>query len=195
VPWSVSWSGEQAFRLQPSRDFPGLTEVAQKNAPGEGEPLFAISHISRHRAGMVSHLCHVCGRPTDKKDRWIFPVATGGMVTLADGERRYGCNVPPVHRACGRIAAQLCPHLSHLHAQPVLSPGDEGRLVQRTDAVPGMEALAARLPPGAEVVFSCYRLYGPGFSRRVERLRREAGAPDAIGDGTGAAPHIPRPRR
>jgi hypothetical protein len=178
VPWSVSWTEEQAFRLQPSALFPGLIEVGQKEAQGQGDPQLAVSHIGRHRAGMAHHLCHVCGQPTPKKDRWIFPVATGGMVTLEDGDRRYGCNVPPVHRACGRIAERLCPHLSHQHAQPVLSPGDEGRLVQRTDVVPGMEALARQIPAGTEVVFSCYRLYGAGFSRRVERLRREAGAID-----------------
>jgi hypothetical protein len=45
--------------------------------------------------------------------------------------------------------------------------------VQRTDVVPGMEALAKTLPPWIEVVFTCYRLYGPRFSAHVIKLRRE----------------------
>jgi hypothetical protein len=34
-----------------------------------------------------------------------------------------------------------------------------------------MEALAATLPPGVEVVFSCYRLYGPAFRAKVLAAR------------------------
>ncbi len=48
-------------------------------------------------------------------------------------------------------------------------------MVQRTDVVPGMEALAKTLPDGLEVVFSCYRLFGPKFTQLVERLRRQDG--------------------
>jgi hypothetical protein len=64
-------------------------------------------------------------------------------------------------------------------ARPAACPADEGRLIWRTDVVPGMEALAKSLPPGLEVVFSCYRLYGAAFSRKVERLRREEVAKSA----------------
>ena len=50
---------------------------------------------------------------------------------------------------------------------------DTGRLIQRTDVTPGLEALAAQLPPGQEVVLSCYRLYGPEFTARVVKARRD----------------------
>jgi hypothetical protein len=173
VPWSVAWSEEQSFRLQRSTLFPGMTEVTQAERPGVGRPLFAAVHVDRQRRGMAGHLCHVCGEPTPPRDRWIFPVASGGMVTMDDGSERYGGNVPPVHIACAQRAQRQCPHLRKAMARPVACPADEGRLIWRTDVVPGMEALARSLPPGLEVVFSCYRLYGEAFSRKVARLRRE----------------------
>lgn len=173
VPWSVAWSGETSFSLRRSVDFPGMTEVTQVEAPGVGEPLFAAVHVDRQRRGMARHLCHVCGRPTLRRDRWMFPVASGGFVTLHDGTVGYGCNVPPLHKACARRARAQCPHLGHLDDNPTPCPSEEGRLIWRTDVVPGMEALAATFPPGLEVVFSCYRLYGPAFTRRVQRLRRD----------------------
>ncbi len=176
VPWSVAWSGEMGFSLRPSTDFPGMTELVQAQNPGAGRPLFAVNHVTRNRAGPFRHLCHVCGEPTKSWDRWLFPVQTGGMVTLADGSQRYGGNVPPVHKACAERAQRQCPHLSRQFAEPVRFPKeDEGRMIQRTDIVPGMEEVARKLPPGVEVVLSCYRLHGPRFTKVVAKLREEAG--------------------
>ena len=176
VPWSVSWSGELGWALRPDADFPGYVELIQKQAPGEGRPLFAANHVTRNRQGLIGHLCHVCGAPTQSWDRWLFPLQTGGWVPLGDGQERYGGNVPPVHKACAERAARLCPHLSRQYAVPIRFPkDDEGRMVQRTDVVPGMEEVAPHLPPGVPVVLSCYRLHGARFSRLVRRLRAEAG--------------------
>ena len=176
VPWSVAWSGEQEFRLQKSTTFPGMIEVTQVERPGVGVPVFGAVHVDRQRRGLAQHLCHVCGQPTPPRDRWIFPVASGGMVTMADGSERYGGNVAPVHGACARRAQRQCPHLKAAFARPVACPADEGRLIWRTDVVPGMEALARSFPVGLGVVMSCYRLYGEAFSRKVARLRREDAA-------------------
>lgn len=172
APWSVAWSGELAFRLQPSRDFPGMVELDQKQAPGVGDPLFAAVNVSRQRRGMVDLLCHVCGRATLAQDRYIFPVASGGLVTLGDGTHQYGCNVPPMHAACVTIALNACPHLARLAERPLRCSTDEGQLISRTDITPGLEALAKTLPAGLAVVFSCYRLYGSEFTRRVIDARR-----------------------
>ncbi len=173
MPWSVAWSGEQAFRVQPSTDFPGLLELDQRQAPGKGEPSFAAVHVTRQRRGMIDLLCHICGRPTQVRDRWVFPVASGGMVTMQDGSVGWGCNVPPVHGACAEIARRECPHLSHLVEEPLQCGEDEGRLIHRTDVTPGLEAIAATMPPGREVVFSCYRLYGSAFTAEVEQARAD----------------------
>lgn len=176
VPWSVAWTGEVDFGLQPDGDFPGYVELVQKSDPGNGRPIFAANHVTRNRRGLFTHTCHVCGTPTRSWDRWLFPLQTGGMVDLGDGTMRYGGNVPPTHKACAERAARQCPHLSKALATPVRFPkDDEGRMIQRTDVIPGMEEIASRLPPGAPVVLSCYRLHGARFSRLVETLRAEAG--------------------
>ncbi len=170
VPWTVSWSGENSFDLQPSRDFPGYLDLVQAQNPGVGVPRFAAMNLTRHRRAMVEHLCHVCGKPTSRRDRYLFPAHSGGMVTLADGSVRYGGNVPGVHLACSRRAARLCPHLSGNQGIPVAYPSEEGRLVQRTDVLPGLEDLAAALPQRSDIVFGCYRLFGEAFTRKVERM-------------------------
>jgi len=176
VPWSVAWTGEQAFVLRPDLDFPGHLELVQTSALGEGRPIFAFNHMTRNRRGQIEYLCHVCGAPTLTTDRWLFPVHSGGWVPLGDGRRRYGGNVPPVHKGCAERAARLCPHLSRQMAVPVRFPADdEGRMVWRTDVTPDMAEIARMLPPGAPVVLSCYRLHGAKFSKLVERLRRRAG--------------------
>jgi hypothetical protein len=100
------------------------------------------------------------------------------MVDLGNGEERYGGNVSPTHKACADQAARLCPHLSRQYAAPVRFPReDEGRMIQRTDVVPGMEEIASRLPAAVPVVLSCYRLHGVRFSKMVAKLRAEAAAP------------------
>lgn len=170
VPWTVSWSGENGFDLRPSVDFPGLLDLVQVENLGVGVPRFAMMNITRHRRAMVHQLCHVCGKPTARRDRYLFPALSGGMVTLDDGTRLYGCNVPPVHLACSRRAARLCPHLSGNQGVAVTYPSEAGRLVQRTDVLPGLEDLAAALPKRSDIVFGCYRLFGEAFTRKVERM-------------------------
>jgi hypothetical protein len=54
---------------------------------------------------------------------------------------------------------------------PLRCTRDEGRLIHRTDITPGLENLARKIPPNAEVVFSCYRLYGPEFTAKVVAAR------------------------
>ena len=171
VAWSTAWSKETAFALRPSLDFPGMTEVSQIDRQGIGEPNFAAVHVDRQRRGLVDFRCHVCGKPVPAGDRWMFPVASGGFVTLHDGSVGWGCNVPPLHRGCGQVAAMQCPHLSRLAEEPQPWPEEEGRLIYRTDVVPGMEALAATFPASLEVIYSCYRLFSPDVAERVREMQ------------------------
>jgi hypothetical protein len=176
VPWSVSWTGEDRYDVRESADFPGLVDLVQVERPKAGAPKFAALHVTRHRAGMARQLCHVCGRRTLRHDRYIFPVHSGGFVTVADdGSTRYAGNVPPVHLACGRRAVRLCPHLSHGLAVPVAYPGEDTRLMPRLDVVAGMEEVAASLPKGLPVVYSCFRVFGPRFSSQVAAMRVRLG--------------------
>lgn len=172
APWSAAWSGEQSFSVDPSTDFPGVLELNQKQALGTGEPLFGAMNATRLRRGMIDLLCHVCGKPTTRQDRYIFPVASGGLVTLQDGSQQYGCNVPPMHRACAVRASHACPHLAKVSEPPLRCTRDEGRLIPRTDVTPGLEAVARTLPPGVDVVLSCYRLYGDEFTAKVVAARK-----------------------
>ncbi len=178
VPWSVAWTGEQAFSLRQSEDFPGLVDLVQASNPGQGSPKFAQIHVTRHRLGMAQHYCHVCGKRTPRNDRYIFPVQSGGMVPVGGGHTRYVGNVPPVHLACARRAQALCPHLVGWFANPVAFPSEETRLMPRLDIVDGMEELATTLPRGVKTVFSCFRLYGPRFSHRIEKLRLASPGPE-----------------
>ena len=172
VPWTVSWTGEETFDLTDSQDFPGLVDLVQIERPGEGLPKFKALHVSRLRIGMARHLCHVCGRPTPRNDRYLLPVQSGGFVSVGEDPFRYAANVPPLHLACTQKSQRLCPHLRQATIPPIAYPSEESWLLPRRDVVEGMEALAKTLPPNLPVVFSCYRLFGPRFSRRILQLRQ-----------------------
>jgi hypothetical protein len=171
VPWSVSWTGEEKFSLRESQDFPGSFDLNQTQAPGVGVPKFAALNTTRQRMGMAQHLCHVCGKRTLTRDRYIFPVESGGFVTIGDNSLRYAGTVPPLHLACAKRASQLCPHLSQAFAQPVPFPSEETRLLPRPDVPEGMQEMAKILPKGVNIVYSCLRLYGPRFTAQVQKLR------------------------
>ena len=85
----------------------------------------------------------------------------------------WGSTTSCTSRACTTRALGVCPHLSKLAERPLRCASDEGRVIHRTDVTPGLEALAKTLPAGMEVVFSCYRLYGPEFTRRVIAARED----------------------
>ncbi len=174
MPWSVSWTGEDTYELCESQAFPGRVDLVQASRPGQGVPRFAAVHLTRQRQGMLGQLCHVCGRRTPARDRYIFPVESGGFVAVGD-TMRYAGTVPPVHLACGRRARLLCPHLSHAAAEPVAFPAEAADVVPHPGVPAGMEALARTLPPRLPIVYSCLRVYGPRFSRQVERMRKERG--------------------
>jgi hypothetical protein len=171
VPWTVSWTGEETFDLKDSQDFLGLVDLVQLDRPGVGRPKFNALHVTRLRIGISQHICHVCGRPTLRTDRYLLPVQSGGFVAVGDEPFRYAANVPPLHLRCARRAQRLCPHLGRATIPPVAYPGEESWLVPRRDVVEGMEALAKTLPRNLPVVFSCMRLFGPRFSRKIRTLR------------------------
>jgi hypothetical protein len=176
VPWVAPWSGESEFELAPSSSFPGRMELMQISRPGVGAPVLDGMHVVRQREGLVRRLCHVCGRPTARNDRWLFPTVTGHFTPLSDGSLRYASHLPPAHLACARRAQQLCPHLRAAGAQPVRFPDKPGEIACETNAPPKMAGIARTLPPGLKVIFSYYRVYEADFSRQVMRLRATADA-------------------
>ncbi|MCB8878345.1 hypothetical protein [Acidisoma silvae] len=174
VPLSVSWTSEQSFDLKESSEFPGWVDLVQQECQGKGDPKFATLHVSRQRRAMHRHLCHVCGRQTLARDRYIFPLVTGGFVTLGDETMRYASTVPSVHLDCAKKAQKLCPHIHQSMNDPVPFPSEETDLHPRPNVPAGMEELEKTLPRGLKVVFSSVRVFGPRFSRRIARLRNDA---------------------
>jgi hypothetical protein len=171
VPWVAAWTGEADFDIARSIDFPGRMELVQASRPGVGQPVLDGMHVMRQREGVTGHLCHVCGTPTPRRDRWLFPVVTGIFMPFRDGTERYASHLPPVHLACARRAQVLCPHLRTRYAQPVRYPDKDVDVLCETTAPPKMADIAAQLPPGMKVVYSYYRLHTAGFTRLVQRLR------------------------
>lgn len=169
LPWVVPWSEEANFRLQPSITFPGLLEIVQPDAPA-GAPQLSGMNIMRQRRGVLEHRCQVCGEPTAREDRFLFPTVTGAFHKVK-GRPRYVSHFPPVHGRCAQKARELCPHLRASQAGAVPFPSDLGEVVPETSIPDNFRPLAARLPPGQTVVFAYYRLYGEGFTRVVQRLR------------------------
>lgn len=155
--------------MSPSPVFPGLRELTQKEAQGEGEPQLVGMHLGRQRRAILNHLCQVCGQPTDRGDRFLFPAVTGTFIKVK-GRSHYATHMPPVHGACAERAMRMCPHLRGQAAKPTSFPHDEGFLSPQTD-VP--DTLADRLPalPPLGAVFSYVRVFGAGFTRIVERAR------------------------
>jgi hypothetical protein len=174
VPWVAPWSSEADFDIAPSASFPGRVELIQISSPGVGAPVLDGMHVMRQREGLIGHLCQVCGRPTPRHDRWLFPTVTGHFTPMKDGSLRYASHLPPVHLACARNALQLCPHLRLASARPTRFPDKPGEIACETNAPPKMAEVAKSLPPGLKVIFSYYRVHTAGFSRRVERLRAAA---------------------
>jgi hypothetical protein len=177
VPWVAPWTGEGEFELAPSSNFPGRMELVQISCPGAGVPVLDGMHVMRQREGLVRHLCHVCGRPTPRHDRWLFPTVTGHFTPMKDGSLRYASHLPPTHLACARRAQLLCPHLRAAAAQPLRFPDKPGEIACETNAPPKMAEVARSLPPGIKVIFSYYRVHTAAFSRQVTRVRASEPAP------------------
>ena len=174
LPWTAPWSGEGKFRLTPSAVFPGLRELIQLEAPGEGAPQFQGMNLMRQRRGVNAHLCQVCGLATTPSDRWLFPTVTGAFIKVKVG-LRYATHMPPTHAEYARRAARLCPHLRAALAEPVAFPRDIGFLAPETSLPTSLAHLEGQLPKG--VVFSYFRVFSDGFTRVVRRLREPASPP------------------
>lgn len=171
LPWVVPWTGEARFWLQPSQAFSGAVEIVQETAPGVGEPMPSGMNVMRQRLGVTRFLCHVCGEPTPRSDRYLFPTATGTFMATAGGSQRYVSHLPPTHLACAQRAQRLCPHLRTTYARPVRFPSDEGKVKPETSLPDSLKFLEGQIPQDRPIIYSYYRIYSPAFSRLVERLR------------------------
>lgn len=108
VPYTVSWSAEEAFQVGHCRFGRGRA-IMQAEARGQGKPQFGKPHAQRQREVIALGLCDLCGRP----------LAARTKVSLSHARiRDNGAEGPAVlqvepllHRECARISMRHCPSL------------------------------------------------------------------------------------
>jgi hypothetical protein len=109
VPWTASWSDEEDFYVAPCRFAHGHLAICQKEAQGQGEPMFGKPHSQRQRQAIVEGLCDLCGLPLKGRTR----------VSLSHAMPRQNAATsmdvlqvePLLHRRCAAISMQFCPAL------------------------------------------------------------------------------------
>lgn len=109
VPYSVSWSGEEKFTLEPCRFADGRIAICQQEARGVGKPQFGKPHSVRQREVIAKDLCDLCGRPLRNKTKVSLsharPRANGAAaLDILQVE-------PLLHKKCAAISVQHCPSL------------------------------------------------------------------------------------
>lgn len=109
VPFTASWSSEEAMTIAPCRFAGARPAVCQAISPGVGRPLFAKPHMVRQRQAMVLDLCDLCGRPMKGRTK----------VSLSHASLRFGAAEgaailqvePLLHRECAAVSVRHCPSL------------------------------------------------------------------------------------
>lgn len=120
VPWNASWSSEQtSYDIRPCRWVQGRLAIWQPTSPFVGRPIFARPHFIRQRMSITKMICTVCGQPAPEGDRWWF--AMGEYV-----DKWWATTEAPVHKKCGELAMQLCPHIRRGQHAENFSPMPRG---------------------------------------------------------------------
>jgi hypothetical protein len=110
VPYTVSWSGEEA-----QGQFIGLCPHAQHQALcmhtaiGAGKPLFGKPHANRQRETIALGCCDLCGRPLRNRTKVSLSHARVNT-TGADGPCIMQVE-PMVHPECAVLCIKFCPSL------------------------------------------------------------------------------------
>lgn len=117
VPWNAAWSGEERYSLGKCEYAMGMMALQQKQAPGEGKPLFAEPHATRQRKSIAHVLCTVCGVHVKRGERWWF-----GHGDYHPGEEAWMTTEAPVHHECAVLSMDLCPHLRQRGLLPMPFP-------------------------------------------------------------------------
>lgn len=115
VPWNACWSSEARYEIRPCRWVGGALAIWSPHSPNKGRPLFAKPHAVRQRQSIAQFLCTVCGKHTPTNDRWWFKLGRfqeGWFMTTE----------APVHRRCGELALENCPHLRRSESARNFSP-------------------------------------------------------------------------
>lgn len=108
VPYTVSWTGEESFRVDVCR-FAEARAICQAVAPGEGKPQFGKPHSQRQREAIANDLCDICGRTLRNRTK----VSLSHARTRSNGaEGPAVLQVEPLlHRECAATSLRHCPSL------------------------------------------------------------------------------------
>lgn len=108
VPYTVSWTGEERFRVGPCAYF-RKPAICQAEAVGEGKPLFGKPHSQRQREAIARGLCDLCGKPLKLATKVSLSHA---RVQLHGAEGPCVMQVEPMlHRQCAALSMRFCPSL------------------------------------------------------------------------------------
>jgi hypothetical protein len=108
VPYTVSWSAEDAFRVDHCRHA-GTRAICQSIQPGQGKPQFGKPHSQRQREAIADDLCDLCGRTLRNKTKVSLSHARPRM-NGAEGIAILQVE-PLLHRGCAATSLRHCPSL------------------------------------------------------------------------------------
>lgn len=109
VPWTVSWSSEDAISIAPCPHAEGRLALVQASCPGEGAPRFGSPHWIRQRECIARDLCDLCGRPLKNRTK----VSLSHARPRANGAEGFDIlQVEPLlHKECALVSMRYCPSL------------------------------------------------------------------------------------
>lgn len=109
VPYTASWTAEEAFYLAACRHADGRLAICQAVARGQGKPAFGKPHSQRQREVIGEGLCDLCAKPLAARTKVSLSHAA---VRLNGAEGPAVLQVEPLlHRECGLISMRHCPSL------------------------------------------------------------------------------------
>lgn len=109
VPFTVSWSAEEVFMVEPCPFAGGRRAICQSVAPGCGKPQFGKPHSNRQREAIACGLCDLCGRSLTNHTKVSLSHA---RVRANGAEGPAVLQVEPLlHRQCAAACIEFCPSL------------------------------------------------------------------------------------
>ncbi len=156
VPWVTAWSAEvvdpRDVLLRPGLDRVryvdeeladyryGVLWTRERDARGEGEPVWRDVHARRQREAISGPRCQVCGTQLPRENvPWLLP---RGIFEELAGQKNLTIT-PPTCEACWPVAEARCPHIrratpARLHVANTLRWGVMGDLYHPLQRVRGI---------------------------------------------------------
>lgn len=106
VPWTSPWTGElTGFEVRREHYLGDRFAICQRDAMGEGAPIFGSAHYQRQRQAIVQGRCDVCGKLIGRGSARVL-LHPGNKLKGTD---EIGHVMAASHRECARQAAAVCP--------------------------------------------------------------------------------------